>query len=120
MWGQDDDLDEDDGKDEDDDEGGGARIGEGKGREGRPHCPRGTAVADVTPDRVGGHGAQSGVGGGNDNKRHAGSILRASPCLAKWQGGAAKENDGGDGSDDEDDNEGDDGKLLSLLSSQRC
>ncbi len=57
SWGQDDDVDGDDDKDEDDNKGGGACIGEGKGREGHPCCPCGATEADVTPNHIGGHSA---------------------------------------------------------------
>jgi hypothetical protein len=122
LLGQDDDVNGDNGKDKDDNEGGGARVGKGKGGEGRPCRPCGAAGANVTPNHVGGHGTQSDSSGGNDNKCHAGSILRASPCLAKCQGGAAKENDGRDGGNNKDDNGGDNWELLplSLLSRHCC
>jgi hypothetical protein len=120
LWGQDDDVDGDNGKDKDNDKGGGARVGEGKGGEGCPRCPCGAALANVTPNRVGGRGAQSSGNSGNNNKHRAGSILRASPRLAKRRGRAAKENDGGDGSNDKDDNGGDNGESPLLLSLKRC
>ncbi len=115
LWGQDNDVNGDNSEDEDKDEGGGAHIGKGKSGEGCPRCPRGTTAANVTPDPVGGRGAQSGGGGSNDNKRRVGSTLCASPRLAKRQGGAAKENDGGDGGNNEDNNWGGNGESLSPL-----